>query len=69
MTGTHHLRDITYIPTYISSIYTGKAVKMSAGVRAFEIYAAAKSFNVTVVGGEGRVCRPVDNCCDSSNAR
>ncbi|KUJ18747.1 FAD-binding domain-containing protein [Mollisia scopiformis] len=51
---THHLRDITYIPEYNSTIYTGKAVKMGAGVRAFEIYTAAQSLGVTVVGGEGR---------------
>jgi len=28
---------------------------MAAGVQAFEIYAAAKKYGVTVVGGEGRV--------------
>lgn len=67
MTGTHHLRDITYIPKYTGTSYTGKAVKMGAGVRAFEIYAAAKSFGVTVVGGEGRVCEHLDKYCDSTN--
>jgi hypothetical protein len=53
--GTHNLKDISYIPAYTSASYSGKAVKMAAGVQAFEIYAAAKVFGVTVVGGEGRV--------------
>jgi hypothetical protein len=52
---THHLKDITYIANYQSPSYTGKAIKMGAGVQAFEIYAAAKKYGVTVVGGEGKV--------------
>jgi hypothetical protein len=52
---THHLKDITYIPSYKSAAYTGKAIKMGSGVQAFEVYAAAKKYGGTVVGGEGRV--------------
>lgn len=55
MIGTHHLRDITYIPNYKSASYSGKAIKMGAGVRAFEVYEKARAVGVTVVGGEGRV--------------
>lgn len=51
---THHLKDITVIPSYKSSTYSGKAVKMGAGVQAFELYAAARDGGFTVVGGEGR---------------
>ncbi|RDW85699.1 FAD-binding-containing protein [Coleophoma crateriformis] len=51
---THHLKDITVIPKYVSKSYTGQAVKMGAGVQAFEIYAAAKAGGFSVVGGEGR---------------
>lgn len=49
------MKDITYIPSYNSRSYKGKAFKMGAGVQAFEIYAAAKQYGVTVVGGEGMV--------------
>ena len=52
---THHLKDITYIANYKCTSYTGKASKMGSGVQAFEIYAAAKKYGVTAVGGEGRV--------------
>lgn len=51
---THNLKDITYYANYRSSGYSGAAIKMGAGVQAQEIYAAAKSYGVTVVGGEGR---------------
>ncbi|KAF4626895.1 hypothetical protein G7Y89_g11260 [Cudoniella acicularis] len=51
---THNLKDITYIPEYSSSSYSGKAVKMAAGVQAYEVYEAARDYGVTVVGGEGR---------------
>lgn len=52
---THHLKEIEYLPDYRSPSYTGPAVKMGSGVQAQEIYAAAKQYGVTVVGGEGRV--------------
>ncbi|GFF37746.1 6-hydroxy-D-nicotine oxidase [Aspergillus udagawae] len=51
---THNLKDIEYIENYKSSRYSGPAVKMGAGVQAFEIYSKAKKFGFTAVGGEGK---------------
>lgn len=51
---THHLKKIEYLPKYSSSSYSGKALKLGAGVQAFEVYAAADKYGVTAVGGEGR---------------
>ncbi|KAB5532765.1 FAD binding domain-containing protein [Coniochaeta sp. 2T2.1] len=51
---THKLKSITYISKYSDSTYTGPALKLGAGVQAFEVYAAAKQYGVTVVGGEGQ---------------
>ncbi|KAF7879761.1 uncharacterized protein EAF02_007931 [Botrytis sinoallii] len=51
---THNLKDLEYIPNYSTSYYTGKAVKMGAGIQAFEIYEFARANGVTAVGGEGR---------------
>ncbi|KAF3390356.1 putative FAD-linked oxidoreductase [Penicillium rolfsii] len=51
---THHLKDIDYIPNYRSSSYSGPAVKMGAGVQAFEIYEKANQLGFSVVGGEGK---------------
>ncbi|SMQ52371.1 unnamed protein product [Zymoseptoria tritici ST99CH_1A5] len=48
---THHLKDIN-VCDYVSPQYTGKAMKMGAGVQAFEAYAAAHASNVVVLGGE-----------------
>ena len=53
---THNLKDIEYYENYRSPSYTGPAVKMGAGVQAFEIYEKAKELGFTVVGGEGKVC-------------
>jgi hypothetical protein len=47
---THYLNDIS-IKDYKSSYYTGKAMKMGAGVRAFEAYEAAAKQKLRVVGG------------------
>ncbi|KAL2008121.1 hypothetical protein VTN00DRAFT_8103 [Thermoascus crustaceus] len=47
----HNLKDIE-IKDYSSSHYTGKAMKMGAGVQGFEAYAAADKNNLQVVGGE-----------------
>ena len=52
---THHLKDIMYIDNYRSSSYQGPAVKMGAGVQAFEIYEKAKELGFTAVGPEGKV--------------
>lgn len=53
---THHLKDIEYIENYKSSTYEGPAVKMGAGVQAYEIYEKANELGFTAVGGEGKVC-------------
>ena len=48
---THHLKDIEFID-YHSAYYTGKAIKMGAGVQGFEAYAAADKEWLNVLGGE-----------------
>ena len=52
---THNLKDIEFIPEYRSAAYNGTAIKAGAGVQAFELYAAAKNWNVTAIGGECEV--------------
>ncbi|KAJ5377518.1 uncharacterized protein N7496_004927 [Penicillium cataractarum] len=51
---THHLKEIDYIENYKSKSYQGPAVKMGAGVQAFEIYEKANELGFSVVGGEGK---------------
>lgn len=51
---THHLKSLEYLPDYQDSIYSGPAVKMGAGIQAFEIYEFANANNFTAVGGEGK---------------
>lgn len=51
---THHLKTISYLPSYNSSTYSGKALKIGSGAQAIDIYLAAKENGVTVVGGEGQ---------------
>lgn len=48
---THHLKDIR-IFDYHDAHYTGKAMKMGAGVQAFEAYEAADKHGLAIVGGE-----------------
>lgn len=48
---THHLKDIDFLD-YQSAYYTGKAIRMGAGVQGFEAYAAADKQGLNVVGGE-----------------
>ena len=48
---THHLKNITFAD-YRSPHYTGKAIKLGAGVQGIEAYEAAHSHGLTVVGGE-----------------
>ncbi|OJJ38346.1 hypothetical protein ASPWEDRAFT_105839 [Aspergillus wentii DTO 134E9] len=48
---THNLKDIE-INDYKDSHYTGKAIKMGAGVQGFEAYQAANNTGLQVVGGE-----------------
>lgn len=47
----HKLKDIVF-STYTSEAYTGPAVKMGAGVQAFEAYSASHKAGYDVVGGE-----------------
>jgi len=47
---THNLKDIQVLD-YQSPSYTGKALKMGAGVQAFEAQAAAHAEGLVVVGG------------------
>ncbi|KFY18141.1 hypothetical protein V492_00121 [Pseudogymnoascus sp. VKM F-4246] len=51
---THHLKDIRVIEEYKSKGYNGRAVKIGAGVQAFELYEAGKKYGFTAVGGEGK---------------
>jgi hypothetical protein len=48
----HHLKDISHIPAYKGSGYSGAAFKIGAGVQGFEIMAAARDKGLIVVGGE-----------------
>ena len=48
---THHLKSIQFLD-YNGPHYTGKAIKMGAGVHGFEAYSAADKINFAVVGGE-----------------
>lgn len=52
---THHLKDYEFYANYTSETYNGSAVKLGAGIQAYEMYAACNEHNVTCVGGEGRV--------------
>jgi hypothetical protein len=49
---THHLKDITHVPAYKGSGYSGSAFKFGAGVQGFEAMAAARDQGLVVVGGE-----------------
>ena len=48
---THNLKSIEFL-NYTSATYTGPAIKMGAGVQAFEAYEAANAQGLRVVGGE-----------------
>jgi len=47
---THHLKSISFV-NYTSQQYSGPAIKMGAGVQAWEAYEAASANGVRVVGG------------------
>lgn len=50
---THNLKDIEFIEGWTgSSTYSGKAIKMGAGVQSLQAYQAANEYDVTIVGGE-----------------
>lgn len=55
---THNLKDYVFYDTYTSGNYTGSAAKLGSGIQAYEMYAACDEYNVTCVGGEGRVSSP-----------
>ena len=48
---THHLKDLE-IHDYTSDFYTGKAMKMGAGIQGIEAYHAAENHGLEIVGGE-----------------
>lgn len=52
---THKLKSISFISSYSDSTYEGAAMKLGAGVQAYEAYEAANQYGVSVVGGEGQV--------------
>jgi hypothetical protein len=49
---THHLKEITHVPTFMGSEYNGPAFKIGAGVQGFELMAASRDKGLVVVGGE-----------------
>jgi hypothetical protein len=58
---THYLKEIAFTQSYNGAAYggyNGPAFKVGSGVQSFEIFAAANTHNVTVVGGEARVSGP-----------
>lgn len=50
---THNLKGLEYQPSFEGSMYSGAAIKMGAGIQAYEAYEFAKEYNVTLVAGEG----------------
>ncbi|KKA30841.1 hypothetical protein TD95_000755 [Thielaviopsis punctulata] len=51
---THNLKDIEFYSDFTQGSYSGPAMKVGAGVQAFEMYEAANKYGVTAVGGEGQ---------------
>ncbi|KAK7747845.1 hypothetical protein SLS53_001094 [Cytospora paraplurivora] len=52
---THNLKDIQFLSdSYTTGTYTGPALRLGAGVQAYEMYEACHQYNVTCVGGEGK---------------
>ena len=47
----HNLKNITFLPEYQSGNYSGKALKIGAGVTLRELYQAAHTHGVSVLGG------------------
>jgi hypothetical protein len=54
---TNNLKSIDFIPAYssASSSYTGKAMRLGAGVEVYELYEAANKYGVSAIGGECQV--------------
>ena len=61
---THHLNDISFLPDYHGPGYQGAAMKVGAGVRLDEVYAAADRNDATVAGGVCQVS-PTTNAARS----
>lgn len=55
---THNLKDILFLKDHREGSYSGPAFKIGAGVQAFELYETVNRYNMTVVGGEGKVGLP-----------
>ncbi|KAL1899311.1 hypothetical protein Cpir12675_001504 [Ceratocystis pirilliformis] len=51
---THNLKNIQFFESYTQGSYKGPALKVGAGVQAYELYEAAHKHGVTAVGGEGQ---------------
>lgn len=49
---THYLKQIEVLSNYSSAAYKGAALKLGAGVQAFEAYEAADATGLAVVGGD-----------------
>ena len=47
----HNLKSLSF-HNYTSSAYSGPAIRMGAGVQAFEAYIAAAARGLRIVGGE-----------------
>lgn len=48
---THNLKDITFLPDYEGPGYSGKAMKIGAGVTVREVYQKAQEHGVSALGG------------------
>ena len=46
------MKDIAFIENYESDDYSGPAIKAGSGAQGFELYAAARDFGGTIMGGE-----------------
>lgn len=54
---THNLKDIKFLPEYRSGNYSGKALKLGAGVTIREVYLAAHKYKVIALGG---ICEVIE---------
>ncbi|ORY57253.1 uncharacterized protein BCR38DRAFT_461393 [Pseudomassariella vexata] len=48
---THNLKSTRFIPHYSESYYKGPAIKLGAGIKGFEAYAAANAAGHSIIGG------------------
>jgi len=54
-----------FIENYESDDYSGPAIKAGSGAQGFELYAAARDFGGTVMGGECQYLLPTILVCDA----